>query len=136
MTTRIDRKSVTPMGPQRERRVQAEGKVSDSAKLRIMRKECDIMSTAELLDELQKRALQDESVRRQLLATREEQNPQEAFCREARALGYPIYLMELINVGEEFYAAMRRSTNGGGENSPMLVGEDDFYELFFASLGE
>lgn len=94
------------------------------------------MSTAELLDELQKKALRDESVRRRLLATREDANPQEAFCREARALGYPIYLMELINVGEEFYAAMRRSTNGGGENSPMLEGEDDFYELFFASLGE
>ena len=29
---------------------------------------------------------------------------------------------------------LRRSTNGGGENSPMLEGEDDFYELFFASL--
>ena len=31
---------------------------------------------------------------------------------------------------------MRRSTNGGGENSPKLAGEDDFYELFFASLEE
>ena len=29
---------------------------------------------------------------------------------------------------------MRRSTNGGGENSPMLEGEDDYYELFLASL--
>ena len=45
-----------------------------------------------------------------------------------------IYDMDLISAGEEFYAAMRRSTNGGGENSPMLEGEDDFYELFFASL--
>ena len=26
---------------------------------------------------------------------------------------------------------MKRSTNGGGENSPKLEGEDDFYELFF-----
>ena len=43
-------------------------------------------------------------------------------------------MMDLISAGEEFYAAMRRSTNGGGENSPMLEGEDDFYELFFASL--
>ena len=94
------------------------------------------VNTAELLDELQKKALTDESVRQRLLATRRETSPQEAFCREARTLGYPIYLMELISVGEEFYAAMRRSTNGGGENSPMLEGEDDFYELFFASLGE
>ena len=42
--------------------------------------------------------------------------------------------MDLIQEGEEFYASMRRSTNGGGENSPMLEGEDDFYELFFASI--
>ena len=41
---------------------------------------------------------------------------------------------DLINAGEEFYAEMKRSTNGGGENSPMLEGEDDFYEMFFASL--
>lgn len=45
-----------------------------------------------------------------------------------------IYEMDLINEGEELYAAMKRSTNGGGENSPMLEGEDDFYEMFFASL--
>ena len=24
--------------------------------------------------------------------------------------------------------------HGGGENSPKLLGEDDFYELFFAGL--
>ena len=45
-----------------------------------------------------------------------------------------IYVMDLIQAGEEFYATMKRSTNGGGENSPELAGEDDFYELFFASL--
>ena len=44
------------------------------------------------------------------------------------------WAMNLITAGEEFYATMRRSTNGGGENSPMLEGEDDFYELFFAGL--
>ena len=42
--------------------------------------------------------------------------------------------MDMINAGEDFYASMRRSTNGGGENSPKLAGEDDFYELFFAGL--
>ena len=52
-------------------------------------------------------------------------------CRE---LGYEIYEMELVCAGEEFHAAMKRSTNGGGENSPMIAGEDDFYELFMANL--
>ena len=42
--------------------------------------------------------------------------------------------MDLVLAGETFYAEMKRSTNGGGENSPMLAGEDDFYELFFAAL--
>ena len=51
-------------------------------------------------------------------------------------MGYEIYEMELIAAGEESYAAMRRSTNGGGENSPKLAGEDDFYELFMAELEE
>lgn len=92
------------------------------------------MNVVELLDELKARALKDPAIRERLLFTRKEKNPMEAFCRTARELGYPIYEMDLINAGEEFYATMRRSTNGGGENSPMLEGEDDFYELFFASL--
>ena len=51
-------------------------------------------------------------------------------------LGYEIYEMELVTAGEEFYAEMKRSTNGGGENSPKLEGEDDFYEMFLASMEE
>ena len=42
--------------------------------------------------------------------------------------------MELVDAGEHLYAQMKRSTNGGGENSPVLEGEDDFYELFFAGI--
>lgn len=92
------------------------------------------MNVIELLDNLQHKALKDEKIRKQLLATREQQNPLEAFCKTCQELGYPIYEMELICAGEEFYAAMKRSTNGGGENSPMLDGEDDFYELFMSTL--
>lgn len=93
----------------------------------------DIM---EKLDELQKRALHDADVRAKLLATRKEKVPLSAFCKTCRELGYEIYDMDLVCAGEEFYAAMRRSTNGGGENSPMLAWEDDFYELFMANLEE
>ncbi|MBR1629642.1 MAG: hypothetical protein IJ679_10335 [Lachnospiraceae bacterium] len=42
--------------------------------------------------------------------------------------------MDMVAAGEEAYAAMCRSTNGGGENSPLLVGEDDLYELFLIEL--
>lgn len=91
-------------------------------------------SCVELLDALQHWAFHDPKVRRQLLATRREKDPFGAFCRTCRELGYEIYEMDLICAGEEFHAAMKRSTNGGGENSPMLAGEDDFYELFMAGL--
>lgn len=50
--------------------------------------------------------------------------------------GYELYPMDVVQAGDEFYAAMKRSTNGGGENSPVLTGEDDPYELFFAGLQE
>lgn len=92
------------------------------------------MEIAVMLDELLQKAKKDEKLKQTLLATRQEKNPLSAFCRVCQELGYPVYELELIEVGEEFYASMRRSTNGGGENSPMLEGEDDFYELFFASL--
>ena len=95
---------------------------------------CIFMEIAEMLDELKKKALEDPLLRQELLDTRKSSTPVAAFCEKCRSYGYPIYEMDLIAAGEEFYAAMKRSTNGGGENSPMLDGEDDFYELFFAGL--
>ncbi|MDO4322373.1 MAG: hypothetical protein Q4C61_07570 [Lachnospiraceae bacterium] len=84
------------------------------------------MSTTELLDEIQRRAVTDTEMRRRLLETRQDGEPLLAFCNVCRELGYELYPMELIAAGEEFHAQMKRSTNGGGENSPMLEGEDDF----------
>lgn len=92
------------------------------------------MNTLELLDILQKKALQDETLKAQLLETRNAADPFSAFCAKCRELGYEIYEMDLVLAGEEFVATMKRSTNGGGENSPMLLGEDDFYEMFFDAL--
>ena len=91
------------------------------------------MDVLEILDELQALVRQDKEIRDRLWSTRTEKNPVDAFCRECQRLGYTLYPMDLISAGEDFYASMRRSTNGGGENSPMLEGEDDFYELFFFS---
>lgn len=92
------------------------------------------MNTAELLDRLQHKACTDEVLKEALLATRMEKNPLTAFCKLCQKIGYPIYEMDIICAGEEFHAAMKRSTNGGGENSPKIDGEDDFYELFMAGL--
>lgn len=93
-----------------------------------------LMEVVEMLDNLKEKARRDPALREMLLATRREKEPLAAFCKKCRELGVPVYEMDLIAAGEEFYAAMKRSTNGGGENSPMLEGEDDFYELFFAGL--
>lgn len=93
-------------------------------------------NVAEMLDELQTRALSDPEVREKLLKTRDEKDPLSSFCSACRELGYEIYEMELVCAGEEFHAAMKRSTNGGGENSPKIDGEDDFYELFMANIDD
>ena len=92
------------------------------------------MESVAMLEELQKLAMQKEELREQFLQTRTAQNPLEDFCRICQAHGYELYPMDVVAAGEEFYASMRRSTNGGGENSPLLEGEDDFYELFLAAL--
>lgn len=92
------------------------------------------MNTVEMLNELQQKALKDEILRNAFLATESSQEPLDDFCQICREQGYEIYPMDVIIAGEESYAAMKRSTNGGGENAPMLDGEDDFYELFLASL--
>ena len=75
------------------------------------------MTTLEILDRLQGDALKDGELRKKLLATRLEKDPLTVFCRLCRELGYELYEMDLVSAGEDFYATMRRSTNGGGENS-------------------
>lgn len=92
------------------------------------------MALSELLDDLEARALKDPELFRRLMDTRSDANPLTAFCKVCREMGLEIYEMDLIEAGESFYAAIKRSTNGGGENSPVLKGEDDFYEMFFANL--
>ena len=92
------------------------------------------MTIPAMLIELENMARKDEALRQRFLETRKEKYPVESFCRLCRELGYEIYEMDLIEAGEEFYATMKRSTNGGGENSPLLEGEDDFYELLLATL--
>ena len=86
------------------------------------------------LNLIQKQALADETLRERFLKTRSDTNPLSAFCSICREMGYEIYPMDVIAASEETYAAMKRSTNGGGENSPVLAGEDDLYEDFFAAL--
>ena len=92
------------------------------------------MDVAAYLEEMKEMARRDEGLRVRLLATREAGERLAAFCAICREMGFPVYEMDVIGAGEEFYAAMKRSTNGGGENSPALAGEDDFYGWVMAEL--
>ena len=92
------------------------------------------MSPYEILEEMRKRAAADPALKEKLLSTHEAADPVDEFCRLCQACGYDLYPMELIEAGEEAYAAYRRSTNGGGENAPKLYGQDDFYEMFIVTL--
>lgn len=92
------------------------------------------MNTAEILDQVQNRAGQDSDFRKKLLLTVQTEDPLGNFCGVCRRYGYEIYPMEVIQAGEELYAAMKRSTNGGGENSPVLAGQNDLFEMLMASL--
>ena len=92
------------------------------------------MNIFEMLEEIQHKALRDETLKEKILATESTKEPLDEFCKVCQQEGYEIYPMDVIIAGEESYAAMKRSTNGGGENAPMLDGEDDFYELILAAL--
>lgn len=92
------------------------------------------MLTEEKLEKLRYAARKDPVLREKLLATEAAGEPLRLFCEISTQYGIALSPMEVISFGEESYAAMRRSTNGGGENSPLLEGEDDYYELFIAEM--
>ena len=88
------------------------------------------MNTEERIEQLMSMARSDAGLRAALLSTGNESE----FCRVARNAGVELYDMDLITYGEESHAAMKRSTNGGGENTPMLDFEDDCFELLMTEL--
>lgn len=92
------------------------------------------MDVMEVLDNMKEKALSDRVLYIRILQTQEQQSPYDAFCAICRECGYDIYPMDLAAAGEEMYAAIKRSTNGGGENSPMLEGEDDLYRMFMDEI--
>ncbi len=91
----------------------------------------DIEDSIEKLIDLAKK---DADVRARLLATKSEKYPISSFCKIGTDLGFPMNEMDLIALSEDSYAAIKRSTNGGGENSPVLEGEDDYYLMLLAQL--
>ena len=92
------------------------------------------MSLDEIFRQMKTKAAADPALRDRLLATRDSTTPISDFCAIFREEGFPLYEMDLIEAGEADYAAMKRSTNGGGENSPVLGGSDDYFAMFLAEL--
>ena len=92
------------------------------------------MDVDEVFSRLRKMAAADPEVRRALLAAGKAKEPLRAFCEYSRSCGMPIYEMDIMEYGESCYAAMKRSTNGGGENSPLLEVQDDYFDMFMAGL--
>lgn len=81
---------------------------------------------------LLEKAKNDPALTNKIYATRSERNPVNSLCALATAEGFPITAAELLYGGEETCAAMCRSVNGGGVDTP--DGWDDVYEMFFAAL--
>ena len=92
------------------------------------------MEITEKLDLLLERAKVDSELKRRLLDTRKSDNPLDDFCKIAIENGFAMSVMDMINQGEEFYAEIKRSTNGGGENSPDLDYQNDEYSIFMMRL--
>ncbi len=92
------------------------------------------MGITDKLDSLLELATADDILRKKLLDTRNSENPLADFCAIASESGFPMPVMDIVNQGEEFYAEIKRSTNGGGENSPDLDFQNDEYSIFMMRL--
>ncbi len=92
------------------------------------------MSITEKLDELLELAMKQPELKEKLLLTRNSNNPIADFCAIATENGFEMSVMDIVNQGEEFYAEIKRSTNGGGENSPDLDFQNDEYSIFMMRL--
>lgn len=84
------------------------------------------------LDRLLKAAKTNPQFKKELLSTRQSDNPVEDFCALCQNKGYDITIGELFAVGQDANDAKLRSVNGGGVNG--IDGWDDAYEQFFLTL--
>ena len=86
------------------------------------------------LEKIRNLAQSDASFKDAIIKTAKEKPSIVDFCKVCREAGIEIYPMDIADLDESFYAAMKRSTNGGGENSPHLNWEDEVFMEFINSL--
>ena len=94
------------------------------------------MTTGKILEILISQAKTNPTTRQSLITAVASNCPATEIARVSTEIGYPVTAMDIVSIGEEMYGNMKRSTNGGGENSPVLEGEDDFFEIFLSELEE
>ena len=94
------------------------------------------MTTGEILVKIIDIARENSEARKAFEDAASSQYPASAIARVSTELGYPISAMDIVDIGADMYAHMKRSTNGGGENSPVLEGEDDFFAILLSELHE
>ncbi len=87
-----------------------------------------------ILDRVKELAASDETFREALLKAYESDAPTVNFCKVCNERGIDIYPMDIAEADESVYAAMRRSTNGGGENSPHLGWEENVFEALIEEI--
>ncbi len=74
----------------------------------------------------------NESLKKELLNTKNSPEPMRDFCDVCRRFGYEIYLGELFAYGEDMNDSKLRATNGGG--SFAIEGWNDALENIYDEL--
>ena len=92
------------------------------------------MSIDTILEQVREKATADEDFRQRILQAYAGERSIVNFCRECNAAGIEVYPMDIADADEGMYAAMRRSTNGGGENSPHLGWQEEVFETFMVEI--
>ncbi len=87
-----------------------------------------------VFDKIKELAASDKDFKEALLKAYESDASTANFCRVCNEKGIEIFPMDIAEADESVYAAMRRSTNGGGENSPHLGWEENVFEAFIEEL--
>lgn len=85
------------------------------------------MNISIVFDEIRRRSNEDLSFAKRLVRASESESGIVDFCKVCNEAGIEVYPLDIADVDESAYAGMRRSTNGGGENSPHLNWEEGIF---------
>ena len=92
------------------------------------------MSIDVLFEKIVSQASKDEAFKKRLLEIYDGDFSIKEFCKECNDVGIEIYPMDIADADESMYAAMRRSTNGGGENSPHLNWQEEAFDALMEEI--